>query len=97
VELNIGAQPGADEVNWKLGESDSRSQIIEKTRPDDFIEELKHLESVLQGQTPNETIELTQGLETMLVIAAVHLSAREARNIRIDYDVGYTLDALGPA
>ncbi len=97
VELSIGAKPGADEVNWKLGESDSRSQIIEKTRPDDFIEELKHLESVLQGQTPNEAIELTRGLETMLVVAAGHMSARDARSIRIDYNAGYTLDALRPA
>jgi hypothetical protein len=33
-------------------------------------------------------------LDTMLVIAAIHLSHRERQSIHIDYSKGYTLDAL---
>ncbi len=94
VDLGMGIKPGADGVYWKFGEAETQSRIIEKTRPDDFIEELKHLEAVLEGRESREVIHLQQGLETMLVVSAAHRSAREGRSIRIDYGAGCTPEAL---
>jgi hypothetical protein len=67
---------------------------VSKTRPDDFIEELKHIQSAL-GSNPGESpIALQRGLDTMMVVAAAHLSHRAGRNVRIDYSKGYTPAAL---
>ena len=62
--------------------------------PDDFIEELRHVERVLAGRETSAAISLERGLETMLVLAAAHRSAREGRIVRIEYAKGCTLDAL---
>jgi predicted dehydrogenase len=94
VELTIGHQPGVDRVNWKMAEGDSQSRIIEKTRPDDFIWELQHIDSVLKGQDNTSVISLEQGLDTMMVVSAAHLSAANNRTVHINYQKGYTLQAL---
>ena len=60
----------------------------------DFIEELKHVEAVLDHADKAEVIRLDQGLDTMLVVAAAHRSAREGRSIRIDRSAGCTPEAL---
>jgi predicted dehydrogenase len=97
VDLAIGAKPGADEVAWKVADADAGSATIEKTRPDDFIAELEHIESVLEGRDDSGVLLLDRGLDTMLVVAAAHRSAAEGRRIRIDYGAGYTPDALRAA
>jgi len=94
VDLTVGIQPGADGVEWKLGDGESETLIVEKTRPDDFIEELKHIEAVLDHGETVEVIRLDRGLDTMLVVAAAHRSAREKRTIRIDRAAGCTPEAL---
>ncbi len=94
VSLGVGAQPGADGVEWKLGDAEPENLLIEKTRPDDFIQELEHIEAVLEGGETAEVLSLDRGLDTMLVVAAAHRSAREGRTIRIDRRAGCTPDAL---
>jgi predicted dehydrogenase len=94
VNLTFGIRPGADGVEWKLGDGEPEQLTIEKTRPDDFIEELKHVEAVLDHADKAEVIRLDQGLDTMLVVAAAHRSAREGRSIRIDRSAGCTPEAL---
>jgi len=64
-----------------------------KTRPDDFIEELKHIESCLESGKESE-ISLKRGLDTMLVVSATHLSEKEKKTVKINYDRGYTSEAL---
>jgi predicted dehydrogenase len=68
--------------------------ICEKTRPEDFVAELDHIEHALATGEPSP-IAIDRGLETMLVIAAAHLSAREKRCVRIDYARGFTTAAIG--
>jgi predicted dehydrogenase len=68
-----------------------------KKRPDDFMRELEHIEADLRTGGSNSGIRLERGLDTMLVVAAAHRSEQQGRRIHLDYDQGYTLDALGPA
>lgn len=94
AELTIGHQPGIDRITWKVGEGEIQTQTIQKTRPDDFIWELQHLDSILKGQQSASPISLERGLETMLVVAAAHLSSEKKRSVGIDYRKGYTPQAL---
>jgi predicted dehydrogenase len=94
VDLTIGVQPGADGVEWKIGTAETENLLIEKTRPDDFIQELRHIEAKLDGGDSSELIGLEQGLDTVLVLAAAHRSAAENCAIRIDRSAGCTPDAL---
>ena len=94
VDLSIGFKPGVDKVEWKRGDSEAQSLVVEKTRPDDFIQELRHIEICLQGNDAPELISLDRGMETMLVVAAVHRSASECRTIRINHDAAWTPAAL---
>ena len=66
---------------------------VPKTRPDDFIEELSHIRDCLEYGRDSE-IKLERGLDTILLIAAAHRSEREARRMRLDYEVGYHLNAI---
>ena len=66
---------------------------ITKTRPDDFIQELKHIEEVLSNKSAS-AISLERGLETMLVIAAAHLSNSAKKSVRINYSKGFSPFAL---
>jgi predicted dehydrogenase len=94
ADLAIGFEPGVDQVESKHGDADAETQRVEKTRPDDFIAELTHIEAVLEGRSDSEALHIDRGLDTMLVVAAAHRSAAEGRSIRIDYGAGYTPDAL---
>ena len=81
-------EPGFSRGNPK------EEMLIKKTRPDDFIAELKHVDAILKGERGDSGISLECGLDTMLVVAAAHLSNREGRRVLIDYSKGYSLDAL---
>jgi predicted dehydrogenase len=94
AELTIGHQPGVDRVDWKTRGDDTQFRTIQKTRPDDFIWELQHIEDVMTGKTKDSVLSLERGLETMLVVAAAHLSSAKKRTVRIDYRKGYTPEAL---
>jgi predicted dehydrogenase len=94
VELSIGFEPGCDRVESKIGASDADERVVKKTRPDDFIAELAHIESVLEGRSDSEALHIERGLDSMLVIAAAHRSAAAGCSVGIDYDAGYTPAAL---
>lgn len=87
-------------LEWAVGSSDSLSygeevRIFPKTRPDDFKGEIEHIGEILGGSSQDDSpISLERGLDVMLVIAACHLSSREGKRVWIDYDMGYTLEAL---
>ena len=96
VEWFCGNKDGIDEVVY--GENNGRIKIDEviKTRPDDFYEEMKHIESAITNKEIYEKspISLQRGLETMLVIAAAHISSKNNRSVSIDYNRGFSLDAI---
>ena len=94
AEWHCGNPTGADTVRMDFGEK-IEEQVIEKTRPDDFIQELRHLETVMNGGNSVESpLALERGLETMMVLAAAHRSHQRRRTIHIDYTVGWSPTAL---
>jgi predicted dehydrogenase len=94
AELTIGHKPGVDRVEWKIGVGDNQFHTIQKTRPDDFIWELQHIKAVMTGKAEDSVLSLERGMETMLVVSAAHLSSAKKRTVRIDYQKGYTPQAL---
>ncbi len=97
IEWHCGHKPGCYAVLEGTNAGGSTEHIFEKTRPDDFIQELRHIEAAVAGDAAASPISLGRGLDTMLVVAACHESARESRTIRIDYQAGCTGRALQPA
>ena len=93
VEWHCGFEPGCDAVIVQSDGADAEIRRTRKTRPDDFIRELRHIEDSLAGDTVS-SISVERGLDTMLVIAAAHESARAGRTVAIDLTAGYTPSAL---
>ena len=75
---------------------DDEVHLIPKKRPDDFIEEMKHLQAQMDRPGEPSAISLERGLDTMLVVAAAHGAERSRFRVQIDYERGYKLDALRP-
>jgi predicted dehydrogenase len=94
VEWICGREPGVDAVVAALPGKVNSEQKVTKTRPDDFTEEMKHLEAALAGDPGKSPLSLARGLDTMLVVAAAHRSAETGRRIRIDYSCGYSPAAI---
>lgn len=94
VEWQCGREPGVDVVTAALPGRVAVEQKVSKTRPDDFIEELRHIEAAMASDPAASPIALSRGLDTMLVVAAAHLSHQTGRRVRIDYSKGHTQSAL---
>jgi predicted dehydrogenase len=94
VEWLCGREPGVDAVVALLPGRAAAEQRVSKTRPDDFIEELTHIEGALASDPAQSPIALSRGLDTMLVVAAAHLSQQTGKRVRVDYDAGYSRNAL---
>lgn len=93
VEWWCGREPGVDVVAGS-GDCGDFEHKIPKTRSDDFIEELRHVEAALASDLGASPISLARGLDTMLVIAAAHLSHHSGRRVRVDYAKGWRPQAL---
>ncbi len=96
VEWHCGFAPGQDAVIQATG-GDPQTSLFNKSRPDDFIQELRCVADVLAADSHGADLSLARGLDTMLVVAAAHRSAELRRAIRIDYSAGWTANALQPA
>lgn len=94
VEWHCGYRPGVDAVLRGNGKGQTDEFLFPKTRPADFIQELQHIEASLKGDPAASPIAISRGLDTMLVVAAAHKSAREGRSVAIDYSAGYRESAL---
>jgi predicted dehydrogenase len=95
IEWHCGHEPGVDLVRYGGPGKESGEIRFRKTRPDDFIQELSHIDATLGPGTDDQSpLMLTRGLETMMVIAAAHGSAKDGRLVRIDYRNGFRADAL---
>lgn len=94
LEWKVNTVPGKDSVVFGKQGTPAEEVFIDKTRPDDFICEIDHLAEILSGRCTSSPISLERGLETMMVIAAAVESDRLGRRVQIDWDRGYTLDAL---
>jgi predicted dehydrogenase len=95
IEWTCGLRPGFDAVRWWTQPGREGFEEVAKTRPDDFIRELQHIEADLAaGAAAVSPLSLSRGIETMLVIAAAHQSARTGQRVRIDHARLPALDAL---
>jgi len=96
VEWYCGNKPGIDTIISGKNNKDLKVKEISKTRPDDFYQEMLHIESIINSDKKENTseISLTKGLETMMVISAAHMSEKYQCKIAIDYTKGYVLEAL---
>lgn len=95
IEWLCGAKPGTDSVTFSKDTGDISTTEFQKTRPDDFVEELSHIEAVLaSGEAAKSPIAIECGLDTMLVVAACHKSSAEGRTVQIDYSRGYVVGAV---
>jgi predicted dehydrogenase len=95
LEWICGVRPGFDALRWWTQPGREGSEEVAKTRPDDFIRELLHIEAALaSGKPETSPLALSRGVETMLAIAAAHESARTGRRVRIDHTRPPGPDAL---
>lgn len=96
LEWHNGYNPQGDAVIVKkVGQAPELTELP-KRRPDDFIEEMKHIDACLQPGAAPSVMSLERGLETMLVVAAAHLSEKTKRRVKIDYTKGWSPAALSP-
>jgi hypothetical protein len=72
-------------------------ETFAKTRPQDFILELRHIEAALNGGDCKSPLAIERGLDTMMLIAAAHRSAQKRRSVQIDWSRGYSDEALDGA
>ena len=94
AEWHVNYESGADAVISGKGSETPQVTLFEKNRADDFILEIDHLEQILNGTITESPISLQRGLDTMMVIAAAFKSAKEKRNININWSAGYRPEAL---
>ena len=95
IEWLCGAKPGTDTVILGKDAGEISTTDIHKTRPDDFVEELNHIEAVMDsGDTAKSPIAIERGLDSMLIVAACHKSSAEGRTVQIDYSRGYVESAI---
>ena len=84
---------GQDHVETLTKDGLSNKTTFLKSRPEDFILELSHIEKVLRLNITSP-IDIQRGVETMLVIAAAHLSAKEKKVVKICYEKGIIPNTL---
>ncbi len=94
LEWTAGYSQEGDAVTLRRPGKPDEVHLIKKSRPDDFVQELTEIEASLRERPEASPISVERGLDTMLVIAASHLSERDKCRVRIDYGKGYTQRAL---
>jgi len=97
IEWICGYKPGIDAVVTQAKDGEVVVETFSKTRPDDFILELRHIATALNGNAATSPLAIERGLDTMMVVAASHRSAQEGRSVEIDWSQGYSTKALDGA
>jgi predicted dehydrogenase len=97
IEWICGYEPGVDAVIRPHNQGKVVVETFAKTRPQDFILELRHLAAALEGDASKSPLAIERGLDTMMVVAAAHRSAQERRTVSIDWSQGYSTRALDDA
>lgn len=96
LEWYVNWDPESDAIIYQSTGEDVTTEIIPKKRPDDFRWEVEHLQGLMDGAIYDSPISLEKGLDTMMVIAAAHLSHQHKHVMEIDYS-RYTLDSIHAA
>jgi len=94
IEWHCGKKPGIDSVIHETYNGSKYEKLFKKTRPDDFITELKHIDEHTFGLGKKSPISIEEGLGTMLIVAAAHKSSSKNQTVKINYEKGFSLDSL---
>ncbi|MEX2283730.1 MAG: Gfo/Idh/MocA family oxidoreductase [Gemmatimonadota bacterium] len=94
VEWVVGYNTAGDAVLILRPGVQTEILQIPKKRPDDFVRELEHIRDAVTSGHNESPITLERGLETMLVVAGVHLSEQMGSVVTIDYSKGFLPTAL---
>lgn len=94
IEWHANFNASGDMVASGNGSSPPDQVFIDKSRPDDFIAEIDHLNDVMEGRVRSSPISLQRGLETMMVISGAFRSHALGRRVTIDWDRGYCPEAI---
>ncbi len=94
IEWVCGYEPGKDAVIYPGSDGKIMVETFAKTRPDDFIRELVHIATAMNGPLGQSPLAIERGLDTMMVVAATHHSAQTRRSIEINWSKGYSASAL---
>jgi predicted dehydrogenase len=97
IEWVCGYKPGVDAVIMPAEDGQTAVETFSKSRPDDFILELRHIAAALDGDVRQSPLAIESGLDTMMVVAAAHRSAQERRTVAIDWSKVYSPTALNGA
>ncbi|MFC1666678.1 Gfo/Idh/MocA family protein, partial [Candidatus Omnitrophota bacterium] len=87
IDYFINKADGVDNVTYTLDKTEYICDIS-KTRPDDFYNEIRHIQDILKGDLlyDKSPISIEHGINTMLVICAVFRSIAKRRAVKINYD-----------
>lgn len=83
LTLHVNHSKDGDALILHLTGKEPVITLVPKTRPDDFIEEIKHIDASLSPGASMSPLDLQYGLDTMLVVASAHRSHAEGRRIEL--------------
>jgi len=72
-----------DAVRLRRPGKDDEVFVIPKTRPADFLEELRFIDARLTGAATSPALDLDRAVDTMHVLRAAHRSQREGRRVAV--------------
>jgi len=86
LEVGIGGWERGDVLRYAKNGQSVTEQKIEKTRPDDFYEEILHIQEILDGKLAGKDspVSIERGFDTMRVIRAAHESRQEKRVVAVE-------------
>lgn len=94
IEWICGWKPGVDAVIVSDVKGNKSTTTFSKTRPDDFIREIQHIDDHLNGRSKDHHILIERGVETMMVISAAFQSSHSKCTVNIDWEKGYCSKAF---
>ncbi len=96
IKWEVGYKKDVNLVRCFKSDGEVSDVELPTSRPEDFILEMQHVDDILEGKIEPEKspIYIERGLDTMMVVAAAHISHKENRTVYIDYSKGYSLDSL---
>ncbi|MEE3255240.1 MAG: Gfo/Idh/MocA family oxidoreductase [Chloroflexota bacterium] len=81
VEWYAGYNSGSDALVYGLKNGDPHTELVPKTRPDDFHNQIESIDEILSGTKKLHPNKLEHGASTMEVVAAAHLSNAQSKKV----------------